>query len=91
MALRIKLPTLTPRHVFIALIAFWAMWIYKAVLDYQATASHQSKVDEFMNRGNRFTSDDGEELRALIQSHVTENHDQIGGIYDKLKELEPSK
>ena len=55
------------RHVFWILALFWAMWVYSEVSEYRARAEHEVKVNEFMNRGDRFTKQRGDELEARIE------------------------
>lgn len=67
---------------------FLIMWLYTKITEYNERTAHQIKVDNFMTRGDRFTADDGERLRKLVEGHVQENHKQLEALTDKINELE---
>ena len=62
-------------HVFMFLLFFWCAWLYTEVTEYISRSEHEAEVDAFMNRGDRFTREMGDELEARIQ--VLESQEDI--------------
>ena len=54
-------------HLLLVLSLFWAMWLYRELEGKAAQSEFESAVHAFMNRGNRFTADDGKVLRERIE------------------------
>ena len=59
-------PKVRPIHVFALLLFFWCAWLYTEVAEYRDRTKHRAEVDAFMHRGDRFTADDGRQLRKDI-------------------------
>lgn len=57
----------TISKIFIVLVVFWCMWFYTEVKEYFERDDFQERVTEFMNNGERFTKEDGEELSNRIK------------------------
>ena len=55
-------------HIFTLLLVFWCAWVYTEVTEYISRSEHEAEVDAFMNRGDRFTKEMGENLEARIQA-----------------------
>jgi len=56
-----------PKHIFLLLAIFWGAWVWTEVSEYYSRAAHEDKVDAFMNRGDRFTKERGDELEARVK------------------------
>ena len=61
-------PNFKPYHTLFLLFLFWCMWLYSEVTEYHDRKAHRTEVDNFMNRGDRFTREMGEDLEARIQA-----------------------
>jgi len=57
----------TPRHIIVLLILFWAMWLYTEVDEGLKRKRFNQEVKEFMHRGDRFTRQEGDELKARVR------------------------
>ena len=73
-------PNFKPYHTLFLLFLFWCMWLYTEVAEYRDRATHRAEVDAFMHRGDRFTADDGRQLRQDIN--------KLEQRLDKLYQLE---
>jgi len=62
----VERPNFKPYHTLFLVFLFWCMWLYTEVAEYQDRAKHRTEVDNFMHRGDRFTADDGRQLRQDI-------------------------
>ena len=51
-----------PHHVLMMLLIFWFAWLWTEWTEYSERADFFHEVDEFMNRGDRFTSEDGRKI-----------------------------
>ena len=54
-------------HLLLVLSLFWAMWLYREWEGNAQRDSFESAVHAFMNRGGRFTAEDGAKLRSRIE------------------------
>lgn len=54
-------------HLLLVLGMFWAMWIYREWETKSTQQDFETAVHAFMNRGNRFTADEGQVLRERIE------------------------
>ena len=54
-------------HLLVVLSLFWFMWLYQEWRGNTQRDSFESAVHTFMNRGNRFTADEGKALRERIE------------------------
>lgn len=54
-------------HLLVVLGLFWGMWLYQEWRGNARRDSFESAVHAFMNRGNRFTADEGQVLRERIE------------------------
>ena len=73
--------SIKPVHVFVLLALFWMAWLYTEVTEYferdsfmQATRKTMSEFDAFMDRGERFTNEDGVRLEGRIKAIEEELH-----------------
>jgi hypothetical protein len=62
----VKKPEVKPVHVFTMLTAFWFAWLYTEITEYFDRVEYNKEIEAFMNRGGRFTHDDGEAIKAEI-------------------------
>ena len=54
-------------HLFLLLTIFWMSWLYAAYIHRGENTEFRKSVESFMERGNRFTSEDGKNLEAKIE------------------------
>jgi hypothetical protein len=54
-------------HLLLVLSLFWAMWLYREWESKSTQHEFETSVHEFMNRGSRFTAEDGARLRIRIE------------------------
>jgi hypothetical protein len=54
-------------HVMLVLGLFWAMWLWTEFTEDTQRTQFQESVHAFMNRGDRFTAQDGKVLRERIE------------------------
>ena len=57
-----------PRHVFALLVVFWAAWLYTEISEYIERQDQWESVNQFMNKGDRFSREDGDALEARIEA-----------------------
>ena len=62
-----QLPTKFPAINFFFLLLFASAWFWSEVMEYRDRAEHRHEVDRFMEKGGRFTHEDGDKLRARIE------------------------
>ena len=56
-----------PKHIFLLLAIFWSAWVWTEITEYIARDTFKHEVDAFMNRGDRFTKERGDELEARVK------------------------
>ena len=61
-------PKVTPLHVFLLLTIFLGGWVWTEVQEYIDRENFGVEVYEFMNRGDRFTTEDGEVLKSRLEA-----------------------
>ena len=62
-----------PKLNTVILILFAIAWLYTEIEEYNARADYKQEVDRFMNRGNRFTADEGRDMRARLEELEAEH------------------
>ena len=55
-------------HAVALLFVFWAMWLYASETQRVRHEAFFTEVGEFINRGDRFTADDGRALKARVEA-----------------------
>jgi hypothetical protein len=67
-----KKPTrwnIKPAHIFWGLVVFWTLWGYTEISERFAQAERDQFIEDakpFVYQGERFTKDDGEQLKQRI-------------------------
>ena len=54
------------RTMIFLILLFFGSWLYTEIIEYFNRAEFVREVNEFMHRGDRFTSEDGERLEREI-------------------------
>lgn len=54
------------KHVFTLLILYWFAWLYTELSEKWERDEFYVEVNDFMTAGDRFTKEDGEELKKRV-------------------------
>ena len=68
-----RIHEIKPKHVFILLTIFWITWLYTELSEFGKREEFQedvigfvNKSEKFINKGERFTSEEGEQLKRNV-------------------------
>jgi hypothetical protein len=64
------------KYHWLALLAFFAIWLYVEVSKRIERDHFHKQVDDFMYKGERFTADDGRALKKRVKKLEDEAHEQ---------------
>jgi len=71
-------------HLLLVLSLFWSMWLYREWTGNAQRDSFESAVHAFMNRGGRFTAEDGAKLRSRIED-IEQKLEATDGDFQSVK------
>ena len=54
------------RFMIALIVIFFASWLYTEIIEHVKRVEFKEHVEAFMNRGDRFTREDGEHLQREI-------------------------